>query len=162
VAFAGRKPLIGVSAFEALERSLRLKPEATAKDPEARGEIATWVDAWRGEVYAALYKDGREVVPPVVGHPDELLVSLRAADAESRGPITFIGDAAETYRDLIRRTLGNRARIADPASPLLAGVIAQLASEAASSGEPLPPPHAIHPLYVRRPDAELARAQRVR
>ena len=155
LAFAERKPLIGVSGFDALERSLRRKPEVTR-------EIATWVDAWRGEVYAALYKDGLEVIRPAVEHPDGLLATLGTWNAESRSPITFIGDGADTYRNLIGRTLGDRARIADPATPLLAGVIAQLANEAASTGGHLPPPHAIRPLYVRRPDAELARAQRAR
>ena len=156
LAFAERKPLIGVSGFDGLERSLRLKAEATGA-PEATRYVATWVDAWRGEVYAALYHDGREVMPPVVAHPDELLANLPAA---AQRPITFIGDGAGTYRDLICRTLGDRASVADPSSPLLAGVIAQLATDAARAGAQLPPPHAIRPLYVRRPDAELARAQR--
>jgi tRNA threonylcarbamoyladenosine biosynthesis protein TsaB len=175
LAFAQGKPLIGVSGFDALERFFRLpasarsatarppkpdeggKPEATGA-PEATG-IATWVDAWRGEVYAALYTDGREVMAPVVEHPDSLLANLRAA---TRGPITFVGDGAATYRDLISRTLGDRARVPDPAAPLLAAVIARLATEVANAGGHLPPPHAIRPIYVRRPDAELARAQKAR
>jgi tRNA threonylcarbamoyladenosine biosynthesis protein TsaB len=145
LAFAQRKPLIGVSGFDAL-----------ASIATVDANIATWVDAWRGEVYAALYRGGREVMPPVVARPDELLANLPAAT----GPITFIGDGAGSYRDLICHTLGDRARVADPASPLLAGVIAQVATKAATAGAHLPPPHAIRPLYVRRPDAELARAQR--
>jgi tRNA threonylcarbamoyladenosine biosynthesis protein TsaB len=179
LAFAQGKPLIGVSGFDALERFFRffrLKPEATGASeatgaaeaagapaatgaPEATGDIATWVDAWRGEVYAALYTDGREVMAPVVEHPDSLLANLPAA---TRGSITFVGDGAGTYRDLLSRTLGDRARIPEPSAPLLAAVIAQLATEAASAGGHLPSPHAIRPLYVRRPDAELARAQKVR
>ena len=178
LAFAERKPLVGISGFEALERAFRLpasarnaaagppkpgeggKPEATVMKPQATADIATWVDAWRGEIYAALYNGGREIVPPVVAHPEELLATLPAAPAGGR--IAFIGDGAQTYRELIRGALGDRALIADPASPLLAGVIAQLATEAALAGEHLPPPHAIRPLYVRRTDAELARAKRVR
>jgi tRNA threonylcarbamoyladenosine biosynthesis protein TsaB len=171
LAFAERKPLIGVSGFDALERSSRLpfdfaqgassnveglKADATGAR-EASGYVATWVDAWRGEVYAALYQAGREVMLPVVARPDELLANLPATGE----PITFIGDGANTYRDLIGSTLADRARVADPASPLLAGVIAQMATEAAATATHLPPPHAIRPLYVRRPDAELARAPRV-
>jgi tRNA threonylcarbamoyladenosine biosynthesis protein TsaB len=156
VAFARRKPLIGVSRFDALQRSCRVNADATGT-AEPTGAVAAWVDAWRGEVYAALYRGGREVMPAVVAHPDQLLADLRASP---QGPITFIGDGAETYRAVICDTLGDRASLADPASPLLAGVIAQLATEAAAAGAYLPPPHAIRPLYVRRPDAELARAQR--
>src|SRR5688500_6502451 len=48
LAFAEGKPLIGVSAFDALARL------AVAPGPGA--QVATWVDAWRGEVYAALYE----------------------------------------------------------------------------------------------------------
>ena len=70
--------------------------------------------------------------------------------------ITFIGDGAETYRDLIVSRLGGAARIADPAAPLLAGVIAVLATIEFTKGH-RPPPHEIRPLYVRRPDAELAK-----
>ena len=47
LAFAAGKPLIGVSGLDALARMA---------DREAAGRrIATWVDAWRGEVFAALY-----------------------------------------------------------------------------------------------------------
>jgi hypothetical protein len=52
----------------------------------------------------------------------------------------------------------------EPAAPLLAGTIAQLATElateAARAGE-LPLPHAIRPLYVRRPTVELTRDARL-
>jgi hypothetical protein len=167
----GELPALALTACAVVvELSFRLKPEATGAPaatgvaeatgaPAATGDIATWVDAWRGEVYAALYTHGREVMAPVVEHPDSLLANLPAA---TRGPITFVGDGAGTYRDLISRTLGDRARIPEPSAPLLAAVIAQLATEAASAGGHLPSPHAIRPLYVRRPDAELARAQKVR
>ena len=76
------------------------------------------------------------VEPPVVARPEDVLAGLRAPNPEVREsaripiPVTFIGDGAGTYRDLILQTLGDRARIADPASPLLAGVVAQLAGGA--------------------------------
>ena len=160
LAFAGGKPLIGISGFDALARSASAGPLTPPEGgtADATGHIATWVDAWRGEVYASLYENGRQVETPVVAAPQDLLA--RFAKSE-RCPIAFVGNAAETYRDLIRRSLGDRARIADPAAPLLAGVIARLATAAATRGHALPAPHAIRPLYVRRPDAELARAQKV-
>jgi tRNA threonylcarbamoyladenosine biosynthesis protein TsaB len=109
------------------------------------------VDAWRGEVYAALYENGRELELPTVSRPEALLEQMR-------GDVLFIGDGAATFRDLIARTLGDRAHFAEPITPPLAGTIAQLATGAARAGE-TPPPHAIRPLYVRRPDAELAARQ---
>src|SRR3954464_12646327 len=61
LAFAVGKPLIGVSALAALA--------AIA----GSGRVAAWIDAWRGEVYAALYHDGREIELPTVEQPAVIL-----------------------------------------------------------------------------------------
>jgi tRNA A37 threonylcarbamoyladenosine modification protein TsaB len=164
LAFGQGKPLIGISGLTALR--------AVASPAFLGSRIAAWVDAWRGDVYAVLFEDGRQVGEPVVARPDDLLATLAGSDPGSgtqnsgllANDITFIGDGAEMYRDLIVSRLGGAARIADPAAPLLAGVIAVLATIEFTNGH-RPEPHAIRPLYVRRPDAELARdrgSQRVR
>jgi hypothetical protein len=49
--------------------------------------------------------------------------------------------------------------MAEPIAPLLAGTIALMAGDAARAGSH-PPPHAIRPLYVRRPETEPARDAR--
>lgn len=139
LALAARKPLVGVSAFEAL----------AALSGERR--VTVWIDAWRGEVYASTWtrEDGaplRMLGEPVVGHPDALLAGYRAAP-----PAVFIGDGAVRYRDRL-------PRVVEP-TPLLAGAVASIARERADAGEG-PPPHAIRPLYVRRPDAEIAAERR--
>jgi tRNA threonylcarbamoyl adenosine modification protein YeaZ len=169
LAFGQRKALIGISGLNALR--------AVASPAFLGSRIATWVDAWRGDVYAALFEDGHQVGEPVVARPADLLDAMAGRDSgfgrdsfgapipdpESRSgaglmanDITFIGDGADTYRDLIVSRLGHAARIADPVVPLLAGVIAVLATIEYTKGH-RPPPHAIRPLYVRRPDAEVAR-----
>ncbi|HXD15440.1 MAG TPA: tRNA (adenosine(37)-N6)-threonylcarbamoyltransferase complex dimerization subunit type 1 TsaB [Vicinamibacterales bacterium] len=149
LAFGQGKPLIGVSALTALR--------AVASPAFLGSRIATWVDAWRGDVYAALFEDGREVGEPVVARPADLLDELaRGTLAAYTNDITFIGDGAEAYRDLIVSRLRHAARMADPAVPHLAAVIAMLATIEYKNGH-RPPPHAIRPLYVRRSDAELAR-----
>ena len=142
LAFAAARPLIGVSAFDALVRRA------------GSGLVATWIDAWRGEVYAALYDNAREVEAPSVEHPRALL--SRLLDGGSTRPCTFIGEGAGIYKETIEAVMGTRARIMEPVAPLLAGTMTLLATAAASAGH-LPPPHAIRPLYVRRPDALLAR-----
>jgi tRNA threonylcarbamoyladenosine biosynthesis protein TsaB len=144
LAFAASKPLIGVSAFDALARAV-----GEAASGTGRSRIATWIDAWRGEVYAALYEGGREVEPPTVEPPSALLRRLRGA------PTMFAGDGAGLYRADIHEGLGAEALMAEPPLPLLAGTIALMATESRNAGS-MPPPHAIRPVYVRRPDAVLA------
>jgi tRNA threonylcarbamoyladenosine biosynthesis protein TsaB len=145
LAFAAGKPLLGVSALEALAR---------IAEPEAAGRrIATWVDAWRGEVYAALYENGTEIESPVAASPAEVLARIGGE------PTFFIGDGARTYQDAIRSVKGETARIAAVPTPLLAATIAILGGSRAAAGV-YSPPHAIRPLYVRRTDAERARDSR--
>jgi tRNA threonylcarbamoyladenosine biosynthesis protein TsaB len=135
LALANGKPLIGVSSFDALACQA------------GASRVATWIDAWRGEIYAAEYEDGTSIDTPVVAPPDAVLADMRNLDA------VFIGDAAVKYRDRL-------AHVVEP-TPLLAAAIAALAHARAEGGE-LPPPHAIRPLYIRRPDAELAKERRFR
>jgi tRNA threonylcarbamoyladenosine biosynthesis protein TsaB len=145
LAFAADRPLLGVSALEAL---------ATIADDAgdaAQGLTATWIDAWRGEVYAALYEGAREVEPPIVASPDVLLRRL--------GTTRFIGDGIPPNMATIRAVLGDRAGFCPDLTPLLAGAVARIASRRAAAGD-LPAADAIEPVYVRRPDAELARDAR--
>jgi tRNA threonylcarbamoyladenosine biosynthesis protein TsaB len=146
LAFGLGKPLIGISALTALR--------AVASPAFLGSRIATWVDAWRGDVYAALFEDGQQIGEPIVAKPDHLLDALTPRGFAN--DILFIGDGAETYRDLILSRLGHAARIADPVVPPLAAVIAMLATIEYKNGH-RPPPHAIRPIYVRRSDAELTR-----
>jgi tRNA threonylcarbamoyladenosine biosynthesis protein TsaB len=147
LAFAEGKPLIGVSGFDSLVQIAGM-----------HNRVATWVDAWRGEVFAALYEDGREVAAPVVSRPEALLESLREGHPRSGRSTLFIGDGARAHADIIRHALGDAARIVEPPAPPLAGIMAILAGEMSLTGEHAP--HAIRPLYIRRTDAELARDAR--
>jgi tRNA threonylcarbamoyladenosine biosynthesis protein TsaB len=149
LAFATGASLIGVSALDALAA---IADAATIGSPPAR--IATWIDAWRGEAYAALYEGGRAIEPVSVESPGRLLARL------GEGAL-FIGDAVPLHRDLIVERIGVRAQFAPVAAPLLAASIARLAYASALAGE-RPAADAIRPLYVRRPDAELARNARAR
>ncbi len=146
LAMAADRPLFGVSALDALARRAGA-PESEGRHPSVR--IAAWIDAWRGEVYAALYGPGDEPVPRVAP-PDRLLAELRG------GATLFTGCGAAVHQEVIRDSLGSLALLTDPISPLLAGTMAEMAAEAFRAGH-RPPPDAVRPLYVRRSDAELAR-----
>jgi tRNA threonylcarbamoyladenosine biosynthesis protein TsaB len=162
LAVALHRPLFGVSGFDALARiayggsgeNRRPDPPhvhgVRPDPPHIPARVATWVDAWRGEVYAALYEDGREVEPPTVDAPGHLLAMLAGH------PTCFTGDGAVVHRVTIETALGRHAQFAQPVTPALAGTMAALAYEEFQAGL-RPRPHAIRPLYVRRSDAELAR-----
>lgn len=157
LAVALNRPLFGVSALDALAYlAIGGSGISTSPDPSdaatSAARVATWIDAWRGEVYAAAYMDGREVEPATVARPADLLSKLAS------GPTLFTGDGAAMHRDAIRAALGRHARFTDPTTPSLAGAMAALARQEFRKGlRPLP--HAIRPLYVRRSDAELARTR---
>ena len=151
LAFAAGKPLIGVSGFDALAHIASRNAVKAFRQAGATA-VATWVDAWRGDVFAARYQHDVQIDPPTVEKPAALLARLTASTL-------FIGDAVPVYGDLIRRTLGDHALFADPPAPALAATIAHIATEIARTGAQ-PDPDDIRPLYIRRPDAELARDAR--
>jgi tRNA threonylcarbamoyladenosine biosynthesis protein TsaB len=141
-------PLIGVSALDALAHTSR-----GAHAGRAGTRVATWMNAWRGDVFAAVYENDRAVSAPTVAKPEALLAGLGGP------PVLFTGDGALEYQEVIRVALGARAWFTDPVQPVLAGAIARMANSAFLAGQ-RPPPQAIQPLYVRRPDVELTQHAR--
>jgi tRNA threonylcarbamoyladenosine biosynthesis protein TsaB len=156
LAMALNRPLFGISAFDALASlasggsganseldPLHVRTSGRRDPTHVRRPgvyVATWVDAWRGEVYAAVYQNGHEIEPPTVDLPEHLLPTFVGR------PMLFTGDGAAMYR----------AEFTEPVAPLLAGAMGTLAALEFRAGQ-RPLPHAIRPLYVRRSDAELAR-----
>jgi tRNA threonylcarbamoyladenosine biosynthesis protein TsaB len=157
LAFVTNRPIVGVSALEALA-------QIAGVDARPGAIVGAWMDAHRREVFSALYKvtgptpfePGRlaELEPPAVGDPGGTLARWRR-DVENPGAI-FVGDGAALYADAIRRSLGSGVSILD--APPLAGAIGRIAAARGRRGETLRPA-AIRPLYVRRPDAEIARTK---
>ena len=145
LAVARNRPLVGISVFDALAR---------VAAGAAAVRVATWVDAWRGEVYAALYEGIHEVEAPTVERPAAILARHRGT------PTLFIGDGAAAHHEVIAQAMGSHGLLAMVVEPPLAGMIGRLASAEAAAGR-RPGPADIEPLYVRRPDAELARDARV-
>jgi tRNA threonylcarbamoyladenosine biosynthesis protein TsaB len=149
LALARTLPVTPVSTFEALAWE--------AHDEASTYAIAAWVEAHRGEVFATLLApDGRTVLAPATAlAPAATLEAWRDALAPFAA-VRFIGDGAVRYRDVIRARLGAQAEI-DEWEPLLAAAIGWIAVAEPDRGVR---PHALVPLYVRRPDVELARDRR--
>lgn len=113
--------------------------------------VLACLDGMRGEVFTAAYRwDGATmtaVSEAEVGAPTRQL----AAGLE--GPVWLVGSGAVRYADVWR---GAAAEISDALEPLAASA----ARLAASPAWPVVSPHALRPVYVRRPDVELARERR--
>lgn len=144
LAFAAQKRVVPVSTFDALAWQGRQRGPA----------IAAWIDAHRGEVFASLFAaDGVTVLQSPSSLPPEDTLAAWAPVLAACPHVRFTGDGAVRYAPAIRAALGDRATV-DDAPPLLAGAMAEIAAAHPARAVA---PHAIVPLYVRRPDAELAR-----
>jgi tRNA threonylcarbamoyladenosine biosynthesis protein TsaB len=149
LAVVHRKRIVPVSALRAMAQA------ASIGLPEG-GLVGAWMDAHRQDVFSALYRVERaepfaldrlsEIDGPIVASPSSTLSRWSAA---RHRPACVVGDGAIKYCE----ELANLAP-ARPAPPL-ASVIARIAAQCYRSCSV--DPAAIQPLYVRRPDAEIAR-----
>ena len=156
LAFAHNRAVVGVSALEAL---LWLGAPLAAG-----GLVAAWIDAQRREVFSALGDCGASaggdgagvqlVDGPSVGPPTDTLARWTSLCAGRH--VWFIGDGAVNYRHVLD-ACDPACHLVEPTPPL-APAVARMAARRAASGEATPP-HAVRPLYVRRPDAELSRGR---
>ena len=141
---------------------------ARAADAAAGTTVVAWMEAYRGEIFAARFRiraasplepsgtrrrGGAIVEPldaPCVAAPEPLADAwARAGDG---GATIVIGDGVTRTRATLEAAFGRHASLREPGP--LAGTLASLAAAAPDAGVR---PHAIVPIYVRRPDAELAR-----
>ena len=161
LAFDADKPLVGVSALDALAM---LATGLHDEGPGLQVLTATWIDAWRGEVYAALYNGVTAIEDVTVEHPQDILRRWAGAGKETGGLKShiyrFMGDGVASHVTAIRDALGGQADVASALTPSLAGAIARHATASLATGH-RPAADEIRPLYVRRPDAEIARDARV-
>jgi tRNA threonylcarbamoyladenosine biosynthesis protein TsaB len=149
-------PVIGVPTLDAVAiAAARSTPVTDA----ASATTIVWMDAQRGEVFAARYDPSTASDIPcaarsdaIVGLPDQVLDVLRDG-----APSLFVGDAARRHHAVITHRFPG-ARVIDPAVAL-APTIAWVGRRLAGRGGPATP-HALQPIYVRRPDAELERQRR--
>lgn len=144
------KPVAGVSALQALA--------AQVTDSDAQF-VAPWMDAQRGDVFAMLLdaKTATEIERPVAENPAQILQRWRSQLLQQR--VVFVGDAVT--RDATRiAAAGAGAWTVQQPQPL-APQIARLGRRLAERGL-AGPPHALMPVYVRRPDAEIERDHRAR
>ena len=151
-------PVVSVSALDALG-------QIASRNAAPGALVGAWIDAHRRDVFSALFKVSAaplfesdrlsEVDPPAVGDPAAIIARWRAAAGDDR--ITVVGDGAALFADAIGREAPAWAVVPPP---LLAGAIGRLAAARARRGETIDAA-GLRPLYIRRPDAEVARDRRV-
>ena len=135
--------VMAVPTLDAIAECWRASHEGTA----ARTVIAC-LDGLRGEVFAREFQfDGEAMAPQ--GDPRAVTPDLLTWIAFGAG-VSLVGSGAVKHADAFR---GLADEIIDVAEPIAAGA-ARLAARGAIAQVA---PHALRPLYVRRPDVELAR-----
>ncbi|MBI1908745.1 MAG: tRNA (adenosine(37)-N6)-threonylcarbamoyltransferase complex dimerization subunit type 1 TsaB [Deltaproteobacteria bacterium] len=152
LAFATGKPLVGVSSLEALAMN------AVGAQLIAPLHIVPMLDAYRGEVYTAVYNVGagfprpgavtaplQQIEPEQATPPEKWLKYLVGVVRER--PLQFIGDGAVKYQDLIQKIVG--ARFIAPVNDhqIHATNVAFLAKK--TGAVDLPPLHELKPRYLR-------------
>ncbi|MDQ3417747.1 MAG: tRNA (adenosine(37)-N6)-threonylcarbamoyltransferase complex dimerization subunit type 1 TsaB [Acidobacteriota bacterium] len=153
---------IGIATMQglAMARGGRIVPVSTLEAiavaaPPGPARIAAWMDAQRGEVFAQVFERGdgraRPLSEAIAARPSDALEHHR----EWVSGAGFEGDGAVRYRADIERGLGD-VRVA-AVVPHLAIAIARIAG---GSPDRAVLPHAVIPIYVRKPDAEIARDRR--
>jgi tRNA threonylcarbamoyl adenosine modification protein YeaZ/ribosomal-protein-alanine acetyltransferase len=151
LALATSKEVVAVPTLEAMAFAWNEREPAPARP------IAPCLDGQRGDVFFAAYDPAaiaaldfsNPILRPQVGRPEDAADKLRGA---AGGPPVVVGDGAMRYADRFAALLPEATMSALPV-PLAepAARIASLRPGLAAA------PHALRPLYIRRPDAELAR-----
>jgi tRNA threonylcarbamoyladenosine biosynthesis protein TsaB len=145
---------IGVTTARALAQSTgaSLRPVSSlaalaagaAGEPGATGVLAA-IDARRGEVFAALHRDGGAVWGPVAAAPEQV-----AERASGDGiAVRAVGDGAVRFRDVLEAVGIGVA----PDSSRLHVVRGAMVCKLAATVEPAPY-EAVLPEYLRLPDAK--------
>jgi tRNA threonylcarbamoyladenosine biosynthesis protein TsaB len=150
LAFALHAPVIGIPTLEALASGWH------AHDPSPALTVAC-LDGQRGDVFFAAWRTdlnpivdgGTALIAPAVGTPDEAAAAVEHIHDEV--PIVIVGSGGTKYSHAFAR-LGD-VRIVEAPVPLAASAARLAAARRAQAG----PPHAVRPIYIRRPDAVLAR-----
>lgn len=145
-ALAMGKPVIGVPTLDAL-----------ASDAHVSGLrdvlVVPMIDGQRSEVFYAAWRNGAEVMPASAARPVDAVTAVAAAFPGVS--VVAIGDGLAKYSAVVDAAGWARREMSAP--------LAESAVRLAAAGRyPRGTPHAIRPIYVRRPDAEVMRDERER
>jgi tRNA threonylcarbamoyl adenosine modification protein YeaZ/ribosomal-protein-alanine acetyltransferase len=150
LALAASKLVVGVPTLDALAVGWALDAHT-----DREMVVGACLDGQRGQVFYAAWLTGSDVeaprplVEPRAGEPGELVSVVRAV-AQDR-PRVLVCEGVERYHAVLSEA-GTLASLQTPIAAVAAGFAARHPDRAVA-------PHALRPIYVRAPDAELARAR---
>ncbi|MBB6451020.1 tRNA threonylcarbamoyladenosine biosynthesis protein TsaB [Geomicrobium halophilum] len=134
-------PLYDISTLEALACNRRF----------ANGFICPFIDARRGQVYAAVYESNEGELHTVYKEKLWLMDDLLAVLAEASTSVHFLSLDIDFHRENIQQVLGSTATFADPVDRRVKpGEILRLAEKI----EPVANIHAFSPRYLQLAEAE--------
>jgi tRNA threonylcarbamoyladenosine biosynthesis protein TsaB len=150
LAFVNGKRVVPVSAL------LALAVAASREEPAGR-TIGAWIDAHRRDVFSALFETTSrspfdpegliEIEGAAVGDP---AATLKRWEAAGHQPDVLVGDGAIVFAASVPAQISTLEQLP------LAAVIGRMAAARARVGDTVDPA-GVQPLYIRRPDAEIAR-----
>jgi ribosomal-protein-alanine N-acetyltransferase len=151
LALAGQRRVVGMPTMAALAATCL--PDLTAP-----AIVVPCLDGARGDVFFAAYRAepllpieaAVEVIAASVAPPDS--AAARVASLASAERLIVVGDAATRYGERLAAALPS-AELLDAPRPMAAAAAEFAARRPDLAGAP----HALRPIYVRRPDAVLAR-----
>ena len=149
MAHAWNKPCAPVNALEALAMNLA----------GFHGLVCPILDARRGQVYCAAF-DMADGMPRRVLEDDALALEDFLAKLPGDRPLAFVGDGVGVNETKLREILGERAFI-PPVNlrSLRADAVCALAAE---RKETWVPAHELTPIYLRKPQAERERMEKLK
>ena len=137
------KPIAAVPTLQALAWNL----------PYSAYPVCPLLDARKNEVYAALYRFAGTTLVQVL--PETAMPISRLAEQISE-KVVFTGEGSRIYRNGIQQVFGERAVFAPHSAILPSGAkVAEIGLEMIKRGNQTEPDR-LTPLYIRRPEAEVA------
>jgi tRNA threonylcarbamoyladenosine biosynthesis protein TsaB len=144
LALAVNRPVVGIPSLDALASQITCTPYL----------VCPIVDARKGEVYAALYKQGEggdieRLTPYQVLSPPALMAGIPPQET------VFLGDGVEVYGELIKGRMGERAFFAPVHLMFLRGITVAELGRTRIKNEETDDISSLVPIYVRQSDAEI-------
>ena len=142
IAFAHSLKIVPVMTLDVLNASLCVEDETEFRLPV--------LDAYKSEVFTALYKGSKRASEPVIVDP-AFIASLAGSPVHTE-PVRVFGPASLKYEESLRASLGERLHM--PENPQIAPTPSALARLACERREDACDPADLEPFYLRMPDAK--------